>query len=90
MDSSENQARFEALAQGQEADRKLLLSLSANSTPAPAPISILKMTLQDDPEAFVELFKGGVAEKGLGHPTAAPAHRGSPTCHPTAPHSIAA
>ncbi|KAL7889796.1 hypothetical protein AOLI_G00020540 [Acnodon oligacanthus] len=56
----ENQARFEALAQGQEADRRLLRSLlSGPSIPAStaATMSVSKMTPQDDPEAFVELFE---------------------------------
>ncbi|KAL7838307.1 hypothetical protein AOLI_G00267110 [Acnodon oligacanthus] len=63
----ENQARFEALARGQEADRRLLRSLLlAPSTPAPTPatISISKMTPQDDPEAFVELFERAAGDWG--------------------------
>ncbi|KAL7867075.1 hypothetical protein AOLI_G00148890 [Acnodon oligacanthus] len=63
----ENQARFEALVQGQEADRRLLWSLlSGPSTlaPTPAAMSISKMTPQDDPEAFVELFERAAGDWG--------------------------
>ncbi|KAL7890543.1 hypothetical protein AOLI_G00000190 [Acnodon oligacanthus] len=63
----ENQARFKALAQGQEADRRLLWSLlSGPSTPAPTPatMSVLKMTPQDDLEAFVELFERAAGDWG--------------------------
>ncbi|KAL7889579.1 hypothetical protein AOLI_G00018370 [Acnodon oligacanthus] len=63
----ENQARFEALAQGQEVDSRLLRSLlSGPSTPAPTPatMSVSKMTPQDDPEAFVELFERAAGDWG--------------------------
>ena len=71
----ENQACFEALAQGQEAYRKLFWSLlSASSTPAPATISISKMTPQDDPEVFVELFERAAEDWGWPKKDWAPAH----------------